>query len=408
MTHECTQEHSSNTEIPRSGISSAGFSARKAGEAVTTIGIREMVTPNINGHNWSDDDDDDAFSEPVVRSLADVEPVAVQWLWKGWIPLGKVTIFEGESDVGKSTVTLDWARIVSTGALWPVSVINGRTLKSQHPPSGVVLVGVEDGAADTVVPRLIATGADRRRIFTLLQPMDPSGNPVPFTIPRDIDTLRQPIREADAKLVVIDPITACIPENIDHGVDAAVRRVLMCLVLLADETGCAIVLIWHFNKSQGMNAKNRGGGSVAYSALVRSVIQAGQLPSAADDGATHGLTSAIANLSPKPASVGYRLRSALSNPELPVYEDEELSIAVVQWCGTVDFSADEPAGANGSDARKRSALRDGAKVALLEILSDRQAHPVADVRDFVELNSGAKQGTIDAAAEEMKLVKSRV
>lgn len=365
-----------------------------------------MVAPNTQGHNWVDDDDD-PFTESVVQSLADIEPTALQWLWKGFIPLGKVTIFEGESDVGKSTVTLDWARIVSTGSLWPVSTINGRALKSQHQAAGVVLVGVEDGAADTVVPRLIASGADRRRIFTMTQPVDSNGHPVPFTIPKDIDRLRQAISQANAKLVVIDPITACIPENIDHGVDAAIRRVLMCLVVLADETGCAIVLIRHFNKAKGMNAKNRGGGSVAYSALVRSVIQASELPQKSEDGATHALALAIGNLTRKPASIGYRLVSAPSNPELPIYEDDELSIAIVQWCGTVDFTADELAGAAGADARKRSVLRDNAKAALLEVLADRLPHPVSEVRDFVEINTGAKQGTIDAAAEDMQLVKSR-
>jgi hypothetical protein len=103
-------------------------------------------------YDWPDEE----TAELVVQCLADLKPDAAEWLWKGRIPRRKVTLFEGESDIGKSTVTLDWARIVSTGSVWPVSIIDGRVLKSQRPAAGVLLVGVEDAMKDTVVPRLIA------------------------------------------------------------------------------------------------------------------------------------------------------------------------------------------------------------------------------------------------------------
>src|SRR5689334_20477576 len=67
--------------------------------------------------------------------LADVAPAQLRWLWKGWLPLGKVSILEGESDVGKSTLTLSWASIVSRGSRWPETVINGKPLVSQHVPA---------------------------------------------------------------------------------------------------------------------------------------------------------------------------------------------------------------------------------------------------------------------------------
>lgn len=172
-------------------------------------------------------------------------------------------------------MTLGWASIVSRGARWPETVIDNKPLVSQHAPAGVVLVGVEDANDDTVVPRLIAAGADLNRVHALARPLDDKGQPRPFTIPDDINWLRCAINEVGAKLVVIDPITACLPETTRHGVDASIRRILMCLVDLARETDSAIVLIRHFNKATGMSAKNRGGGSVAYGALVRSVLSAG-------------------------------------------------------------------------------------------------------------------------------------
>ena len=353
-----------------------------------------------------DSDDDDPFnqggsSDPddveVIQPLSGVKPSVVQWLWYGWIPLGKVSILEGESDVGKSTLTMAMASIVSQGKPWPTTVVGGRPRDSISDPASVVLVGIEDDNADTVVPRLVSAGADLNRVFSLNRPVDAKGQPKPFTIPDDIEWLRQAIVESEAKLVVIDPISACMPENTKHGVDSSIRRILMHIVDLARETDCAILLIRHFNKAQGMSAKNRGGGSTAYGALVRSVIQAGQLTKKADDGATHALARAIGNLSKEPASLGYSLDSATDNTE----------VAVVNWRGPIDLTADQLVGANNAkvgDARKNSPVRDAAVDAMRELLSGGPV-PSNKVIDSVMLASGCKEGTVQKAAKVLGVVK---
>lgn len=350
-------------------------------------------------------------SRPATVCLADVEPKRVEWLWKGWLPLGKLSLFEGESDVGKSTVTLSWASIVSTGARWPETVTaDGQTMISQHDPAGVVLVGVEDSNADTVVPRLIAAGADLRRVHSLARPVDTEGNAKPFTIPDDINWLRRAIVEADAKLVVIDPISACLPENAKHGVDSSIRRILMSLVDLAEETGAAIVMIRHFNKSAGMSAKNRGGGSVAYTALVRSVLQANQLVMPTENGATHAIALAVGNLSKKLKSLTYTLEDAPRLAALPSPEDDGLGVAVVKYCGTTDLNADQLVGADGakvSDARKTAPMRDDAEEALREVLENgdpQEMKPtIAKVMDI----TGCSQATVKNAAKALGILKER-
>ncbi len=348
-----------------------------------------------NDSSWADDED-----ESVVQCLADIDPTVVKWLWKGWIPRGKVSLFEGESDVGKSTLTIDWAATVTTGRPWPLTTIGNRTLKSQSDPAGVVFVGVEDGNADTVVPRLIAAGADRSRVFTMKQPRGDDGRPVPFTVPKDIDHLRKAIQQAKAGLCIIDPITACLPENLDHGVDSAIRRVLMCLVNLADETGCAIVLIRHFNKDKSSSAKNRGGGSVAYAALVRSVIQASPLQEPdKESGATHGIACAINNLSAKPATIGYTFTKAPEIDGLPKDEDG-IGIALIRWCDTLDVSADELA-QGVQDSRKVATLKDAAVEAITEILRCGPVNAIDATKQAV-LASGASKSTVGKAATFMQ------
>lgn len=333
----------------------------------------------------------------VVRRLSGVAPRAVEWLWYGWLPLGKVSILEGDSDVGKSTVTLAMAAIVSQGKPWPTTVVGVKRVDSIADPADVILVGIEDDEDDTIVPRLIAAGADLERIATLNRPVDAWGEAKPFTIPDDIDWLRQGISGTNAKLVVIDPISACMPENVKHGVDTSIRRVLMHLVDLARETGCAILLVRHFNKAAGMSAKHRGGGSVAYSALVRSVISAAPLVRESEEGAKYALARAIGNLSKSPDSIGYSLESSPDNEEVPV----------VAWRGTVDLTADQLVGADGAkvaDARKTAPMRDAAKQALKQLLSAGPMRP-DEVIDQVQQATGAGKGTVQAASKDLAVIK---
>jgi len=57
---------------------------------------------------------------PIPGVLAsEVRPEAVRWLWENRIPLGKVTIFDGDPDVGKSTVALDLAARITSGGTMP-------------------------------------------------------------------------------------------------------------------------------------------------------------------------------------------------------------------------------------------------------------------------------------------------
>ena len=269
-----------------------------------------------------------------TQVLSDVTPEKVNWLWWPHIPRGKVTIFDGEPDVGKSTMTLTWAAMVSNGGPWPASVVGGiesHNEKGLNEPADVILVGVEDGVADTVVPRLIAAGADRSRIHMMKQARDANGQPEPFTIPDDVINLRRAIEEVNAALVVIDPITAFLSDKIKTGVDTSVRKALMTLADVAAQTGAAIVMVRHLNKSTGESAKNRGGGSVAFGGLARSGLIAAKLndDDRANTTARYGLARAKGNLAPSDtATLGYTVISSPADPDSPV----------IIWAGTLDPS----------------------------------------------------------------------
>lgn len=324
-----------------------------------------------------------AIRKPAVlsASFADVEPKSVQWLWPGWIPLGKLTVFDGEPGVGKSTITLDWAGAVSRRGTFPDGSRSGVR------PSSVLMVGIEDDPADTIRPRLDANGADVSLVRYLKQEVDENGVPVPFVIPDDVDRLRDAIKEVRAKLVVIDPLAAFMSDRVKDGSDKSNRQALMYLAEIARKTNCAVVLVRHLNKNAGASAKNRGGGSVAIGALARSVIVAGRNPSN-DSGSQFVLASTKANIAQQPSSVGYWIASSQDNPDA----------SVVEWGDSVDLSADQVVGADGArpDGRRQAPEREEATRVLLDLLSDGP-RPAKEVMAEVREITGVSEKTVNAA-----------
>jgi hypothetical protein len=93
-------------------------------------------------------------------TLSEVQPRPVQWLWEGRIPMGKVTLLDGEPGAGKSLLALDLAARVSRGAAMPLN------RAKPDGPADVILFNADDSLSDTVRPRLEASGADLTRIHS--------------------------------------------------------------------------------------------------------------------------------------------------------------------------------------------------------------------------------------------------
>jgi hypothetical protein len=216
---------------------------------------------------------------PPARTLrlADVEPAHVEWLWHARIPRGMVTLIDGEPKLGKSTLTLDLAARVTTGSPMP-----GDTELARRSPANVILMTAEDHLAVTIRPRLDAAGADATRVHALVampKPKEPDAPPM--LTPDDITRLAAVIVEHTATLVVIDPLMAYLPGDVDAYRDQDVRRVLRALAAVAERTGAAIVIVRHLRKGAG-SALHRGGGSIGIAGAARSVLFVGVDPDDAD------------------------------------------------------------------------------------------------------------------------------
>ena len=181
----------------------------------------------------------------LARRLSDVAPEPIRWLWPQRFALGKLSLIAGQPGLGKSQLTLTMVAAVTTGGRWPDGTF--------APLGSAILVSCEDDAADTIRPRLEVAGADARRVDLFDWALTP-GEPAEsvrrhFDVARDVPALADLIRRrGDVRLIVIDPVTAYMGTADSHKT-ADVRGALAPLQTLAAESGAAVVLVSHPNKS---------------------------------------------------------------------------------------------------------------------------------------------------------------
>jgi hypothetical protein len=184
-------------------------------------------------------------------------------------------------------------------------------LAAENP--GVTLIATaEDSPAVTVRPRLEAVAADLDRVkFARIQSDD--GLEDGITIPDDVDTLAELVATSKATLLVVDPLVAHIPMEIDSHKDQSVRRALAPLYRLADEQRCAVVAVMHLNKAQGLAPLARLSGSGAFGNLARSVLLLDRDPD--DPGGEEGNRRVLAhvkcNVAPLAPSLLYEIEPIL-------------------------------------------------------------------------------------------------
>jgi hypothetical protein len=114
-------------------------------------------------------------------------------------------------------------------------------------PGDVLIMSAEDGVADTIRPRLDAAGADVARVHVIEHGLSPSGQPVALTL-GSTDEIERHITETKARLLIIDVLMAYMPG--DAYRDQHVRKTLTPLAMVAERTGCAVLLLRHPTKTK--------------------------------------------------------------------------------------------------------------------------------------------------------------
>ena len=241
----------------------------------------------------------------IIR-MSDVELTPVDWLWKPYLPFGKLSVLQGNPGEGKTYFAMHLAAACTNGKLLP----NMERME----PFNVIYQTAEDGLGDTVKPRLIEAGADLDRVLVI------DDSDVQLTL--SDERIEKAIIENNARLVIIDPIQAYLGADVDMNRANEVRPIFMRLGQVAQRTGCAILLIGHLNKAAGMQSLQRGLGSIDIAAAVRSVMFIGKLK---HDPTMRILTHEKSSLAPPGVSLAFSLG------------DE----GGFRWVGEYDITADE-------------------------------------------------------------------
>ena len=241
----------------------------------------------------------------IIR-MSDVELTPVEWLWKPYLPFGKLSVLQGNPGEGKTYFAMHLAAACTNGKLLP----NMERME----PFNVIYQTAEDGLGDTVKPRLIEAGADLDRVLVI------DDSDVQLTL--SDERIEKAIVENNTRLVIIDPIQAYLGADVDMNRANEVRPIFMRLGQVAQRTGCAILLIGHLNKAAGMQSLQRGLGSIDIAAAVRSVMFIGKLK---HDPTIRILTHEKSSLAPPGVSLAFSLG------------DE----GGFRWVGEYDITADE-------------------------------------------------------------------
>jgi len=193
-----------------------------------------------------------------ILTMSDVQTESVNWLWRPYLPSGKISIIQGDPGEGKTTMALAVAAAVTTGTPLPGDA-------SYSFPESVIFQTAEDGLADTIKPRLELLGADCDRVHII----DEGERQLSLSDER----IEQAIVKMDAKLFILDPLQAYLGGADMHSVNG-VRPLLKSLGAVADRTSCAVVIIGHLNKKGG-RSQYRGLGSIDIPAAARSILTVG-------------------------------------------------------------------------------------------------------------------------------------
>jgi hypothetical protein len=185
-----------------------------------------------------------------------------EWLLKGRVPYGALTLLGGQPGLGKSLFTVKLAADLSAGRL-------GRA-------RDVLMLTAEDPLAEVVVPRLEAAEANVERVHFGTAQIDEFD--VPLQLPGDTDVLRTLVKRHAPGLLVVDPLAAHLEGRIDSWKDQSVRLALAPLQLLAEEHKLAVLVVAHLNKGRGTDPVERLGGSIGLPAAARSVLLLGRDP----------------------------------------------------------------------------------------------------------------------------------
>jgi hypothetical protein len=330
----------------------------------------------------------------VIVSAAAIVAEPVRWLWEGHLAKGKLNLLGGSPNAGKTTIALSFAATVSSGGVWPDGTI--------AEPGNVLIWTSEDGAEDTLIPRLTRMGADLNRIGIVTKQRTQPGKIRPFNPAEDMPSLMKAAAKLPGglDLLMLDPVTSVIGPKANSHNNAETRNSLQPVVDFAAAIACVALGVTHFTKgTSGRDPLERITGSLAFGAVPRVVHVAAKNNSA--DGPPRVFTCIKNNLGPESNGFGYDLEDGLM-PGRP-----DIHASAVVWGDPLPDPAKKTlamAEGDGEDDEDNSKLARAEK--LLEAMLGDGERPYTELAAFARMN-GISEMTLRRAARTKRVVKRK-
>jgi hypothetical protein len=304
-------------------------------------GLKDQMTPAADYTALTDE-------ELGAEHTNAIKPTGIEWLWKYRLAKSELNLLAGRGAEGKTQIILHVAALLSRGGEWPDG--SGRA-----PIGRTLIVAAEDDAASTLVPRLMAMGADRSKI-TLVKARVKIERPGEPTVVNPMSLQDHGYWKAlldrfpDTVLLAIDPLPSYLGRGIDDAKNQDLRRVIEPFIAeVTRPRGVAVLANSHLNKNKGADvAVEKILGSVAYVNLARAVQMVGHTK---DDPGRKLLTLAKNNNAPADIpALAYRIESLTI--EGPDGDEIETCMPVFEAEGVAMSADDLMTGAAGATERK--------------------------------------------------------
>lgn len=320
-----------------------------------------------------------------------IQPVAIRWLWPGWLACGKFHIVAGPPGSGKTGIAMALAACITTGGTWPDG--------SRAPLGSVVMWSGEDSPDDVLIPRLLASGGDPARMHIVRGVSSPRGGVSPFDPSGDVHLLFEAMRAIpDVRMLIVDPIVSAISG--DSHKNAETRRGLQPLVDMAESHQAALLGITHFTKgTAGQDPVDRVTGSLAFGAMARVVTVAAKLESVGDNPARRVFMRAKSNIGPDTGGFDYDV----VQDELQGYPG--VIASAIHWGDVVDGNARDLLGRVEPSPGDDRAERQGAAEWLHTLLSSGPK-AIADIKAAAS-DSGWAWRTVQRATSRAGVIYRR-
>ena len=355
---------------------------RSLGLFETAALANAAIVAEVQALNRTKPNQDEALA---VEDASDLEMIGVEWLWSGRFARGKFGLIAGLPDMGKGQIAAFLAAAVTAGVELPCG-------EGHMPQGNVIWLNAEDGLKDTVKPRLVAAGADLKRV-RFINAARVKGQERTFKLVTDLPLLRRAIeKKGNVALVIIDPISAYLGIGKVDGRSATdIRSVLTPLKEMAEELNVAVIAIAHFNKKDDVkSALLRVSDSLAYVAAARHVYAVVDDP---EDKNAKLFVKAKNNLAKDATALryGFGVETVDHDPKL----DIDIKAPYIVWHPQhVEITANEAMQGTEGKTRKREAR---------EFLLDRlRAGPAksADLLDEAK-QEGIAERTLKHAKKEL-------